>query len=51
MRTAPVIDVTDDERTTLRRFARGRSTPARLVLRAKIVLRAAEGMRNKDIAL
>ncbi|MBA3312009.1 MAG: helix-turn-helix domain-containing protein [Planctomycetaceae bacterium] len=50
MRTAPAIDVTDDERATLRRFARGRSTPARLVLRAKIVLRAAEGMRNKDIA-
>nr|MDQ3333333.1 helix-turn-helix domain-containing protein [Planctomycetota bacterium] len=51
MRTAPAIDVTDDERATLRRFARGRSTPARLVLRAKIVLRAAEGMRNKDVAL
>jgi transposase len=51
MRTAPVIEVTDDERKTLRRFARGRSTPSRLVLRAKIVLRAAEGMRNKDIAL
>ena len=50
MRIAVPITLTDDERTQLRKFARGRSTPARLVLRAKIVLRAARGMLNKDIA-
>ena len=38
------------ERQTLERWSRGRSTPARLVLRAKIVLRAAAGAPNKDIA-
>jgi len=30
--------------------AHGRGTPARQVLRAKIVLLAADGMKNKDIA-
>jgi transposase len=35
----------------LQRWSRGRSTPARLVLRAQIVLRAAEGLGNKGIAL
>lgn len=50
MRIAVPIQLTDDERRTLTRWARGRQTPARLVLRAKIVLRAAAGMLNKDIA-
>ncbi len=50
MRVAPKIDLTAEERKVLERWARGRSTPARLVLRAKIVLAAAEGKRNKDIA-
>jgi transposase len=50
MRVACRIDVTKDERKRLERWARGRSTPARLVLRSKIVLLAAEGMMNKDIA-
>jgi hypothetical protein len=31
-------------------WSRGRKTPARLVLRAKIVLAAAAGQENKDIA-
>jgi hypothetical protein len=43
MRTAKRIDLTDDERATLETWSRGRSTPARLVLRAKIVLAAAAG--------
>lgn len=50
MRRAFPITLTDDERTTLVRWARGRRTPACLVLRAKIVLRAAAGLQNKDIA-
>ena len=50
MRVACQITLTDDERETLRRWSRGRRTPARLVTRAKIVLLAAEGMQNKDIA-
>lgn len=49
MRVACTIVLTADERKTLERWARGRSTPARLVLRAGIVLRAAGGIMNKDI--
>jgi transposase len=50
MRIARVIRVSDEDRPTLDRWARGRSTPARLVLRSKIVLMAAAGRLNKDIA-
>jgi transposase len=50
MRVATTISLTDDERVTLERWARGRSIAARLVLRAKIVLRAAQGMQNLAIA-
>jgi transposase len=50
MKTAPMIVLADDERRTLTRWSRGRSTPARLVLRAKIVLAAAEGKTNETIA-
>jgi len=50
MRTAQKIVLTDAERKTLQRWSRGRSTPMRLVVRAKIVLMAAEGMQNRDIA-
>ena len=50
MRIAKAISLSEEERTTLSRWARGRRTPARLVLRAKIVLAAAEGRENKDIA-
>jgi transposase len=50
MKVAPQIILTDEERTILERWSRGRSTPARLVLRAKIVLLAAEGKRNQKIA-
>lgn len=49
MRVACKIEPTDEERKTLRRWSRGRSTPARLVLRAQIVLLAAEGLMNKQI--
>jgi transposase len=50
MRTAPSITLDDDQRKTLQRWTRGRSTPMRLVLRAKIVLLAAKGNQNKEIA-
>src|SRR3990172_1606651 len=50
MRVAVPIVVTAEERIILERWARGRRTPARLVLRAQIVLRAASGRRNDEIA-
>jgi transposase len=50
MRVAPIITLTAEERTTLQRWSRGRTTPARLVRRAQIVLLAAESWQNKDIA-
>ena len=50
MKAAPIIVLSDDERKTLATWSRGRSTPARLVLRAKIVLAAAEGKTNETIA-
>ena len=50
MRIAPSIQVTEPERQQLTQWARGRRTPARLVLRAKITLLAAEGHDNQHIA-
>jgi transposase len=50
MRAAPAIKLSDSERMILERWARGRSTPARLLLRSRIVLLAASGMLNLEIA-
>ena len=50
MRIAAPITLNEADREILQRWARGRSTPARLTQRAKIVLRAAEGGRNDVIA-
>lgn len=50
MRRAPVITLNESERTILQKLARGRRTPARLVLRANIILQAAEGCENREIA-
>ena len=50
MRVAKAIVLAEGERAMLSKWARGRRTPARLVLRAKIVLAAADGRENKDIA-
>ena len=50
MRRACADHLTDEDRATLERWSRGRSTEARLVERARIVLLAAEGRENKDIA-
>jgi len=49
MRIAPAIVVSDEDRLTLQRWARGRTTAARLVLRAKIILLAAAGRLNQEI--
>jgi len=51
MRRAPVIELKETDRETLKGWSRGRRTPARLVLRARIVLLAAEGRENREIAI
>ena len=50
MRIAPHVVLTREQRTKLEVYARGRSTPARVVLRARIVLLAAEGKQDLKIA-
>jgi transposase len=51
MKSAPRITLTDEQRRVLTRWSRGRSTPVRQMQRAKIVLLAAEGKMNKEIAV
>ena len=50
MRVAPTITVTMEESRQLLTWSRGRSTPHRLVDRARIVLAAVEGKTNDQIA-
>lgn len=50
MRIAPAVHLSGPECQQLEQWARGRRTPARLVLRAKIVLLAAAGHDNHQIA-
>jgi transposase len=50
MRVARGIILANEERQVLERWARGRSTPVRLMQRARIVLKAAEGLENQAIA-
>ena len=50
MRVAPTIILTDSERAALISLSRSKLTSVRLALRARIVLLAAEGIQNKDIA-
>lgn len=50
MRVAPNIMLTNEQRKVLDGWARGRRTPLRLVQRAKIVLLAADGRENWQIA-
>ena len=50
MRIAPPVELSPRQRTELERRARQRSLPARVVERARIVLRAAEGLENQQIA-
>src|SRR5436309_6439156 len=50
MRVAPQIILTEDQERTLRRWARGRSLPVRQVERARVVLLAADGKQDLEIA-
>lgn len=50
MRLSCSIAITSEEQMQLQRWSRGRSTPQRLVLRSKIILLAAQGKQNKEIA-
>jgi len=50
MRIAPAITLSSDQQATLEQWARSRSLPARVVERARIVLLAAEGRQDKQIA-
>jgi transposase len=49
-RPTTVITLTDDERETLERWARRPSSAQALAMRCRIVLAAADGAMNKDIA-
>ena len=49
-RKAVVIELSEGEKETLQRWARRRSTAQGLALRCRIVLRAAQGHTNTDIA-
>jgi len=51
MRVAPEILLADDERMVLMNLVRSRLTSVRLEQRAGIVLLAADGFQNRDIAL
>lgn len=50
MRVAPEIVLTEDERVELTKLSRSRLTSVRLAQRARIVLLAATGMQNQEIA-
>ncbi len=50
MRVAQTVVLTKEQRATLQRWSRGRSTPVRVMERAAMVLLAAEGKRNDEIA-
>jgi len=50
MRVAPEIVLTNEEHAELSKLVRSKCTSVRLAQRARIVLLAADGMQNKDIA-
>src|SRR6266700_5286193 len=50
MRVAEAIVLGEETRRILERQSRGRSTAARVVMRSRIVLSAAEGLQNNQIA-
>ena len=49
-RTAPAVLLSPAERATLETWTRSRALPHRQVLRARIILMAADGVANQDIA-
>lgn len=50
LRVAVTIELTDEQEGELTRLARSKRTSVRLAQRAQIVLLAAQGLQNKDIA-
>jgi transposase len=50
MRVAPPVVLTEEEERTLRQWARARSLPSRQVERARVVLLAAAGKQDLEIA-
>src|SRR6201993_3361457 len=50
MRVAPQVILTEEQRRTLQQWARGRSLPSRQVERARVVLLAAAGKQDLEIA-
>ena len=50
MRIAPAIELTQEQEAELRRLSRSKRASVRLAQRAKIVMLAAQGLQNKDIA-
>ncbi len=51
MRVAPRIELTNEERAGLTKLVRSKRTSVRLAQRARIVLLAAQGLQNTDIAV
>ena len=51
VRVAPKIELTDEQEVELSRLSRSGRTSVRLAQRAGIVLLAAKGLQNKEIAL
>jgi transposase len=50
MRTAAAVTLNPEQRQSLERMARARPLPTRVVERAQVVLLAADGLENKEIA-
>ena len=50
MPTIPPLVITDEERAELQRRVRAHTTPQRAAKRARIVLLAADGLPNRQIA-
>ena len=50
LRVAPEVELTDEQEIELTRLARSKRTSVRLAQRTQIVLLAAQGLQNKDIA-
>ena len=50
MWTVPVLEISDEERGELERWVRAHTSSQRTVKRARVVLLAAEGVSNRQIA-
>jgi transposase len=50
IRVARKIELSSEERAVLEQQARGRALPVRLAERSRIVLRAADGLQDREIA-